>query len=309
RRTARAHPRGGRGATREAARRRRIAALERALVSGWAIACASPECRRPGKAGARPKRACLSRRTVGCETAGRVGGKRCDRVMIERVDLSRFPSLPRRRVEQLAAGSPRVIDLASTFPLLFLMLACDCGPIRRRRDAIRLARLGKPLAEVAQAMALPLCLRRIPPEACRAPPVWVAWSPEAGPHLANHIPSMPMEAASWLHAIFYASRACSEAFGLWIARQRRLFAGPLDGRLVRPLALYAWHSREAGNPLSRLAAEPWSPEQGIKSAVAAAGCWLARLKLAVHCGGHPIPDTWLAPGRVAGYDFVALTTR
>ncbi len=228
--------------------------------------------------------------------------------MIERVDLSRFPSLPRRRVEQLAAGSPRVIDLASTFPLLFLMLACDCGPIRRRRDAIRLARLGKPLAEVAQAMALPLCLRRIPPEACRAPPVWVAWSPEAGPHLANHIPSMPMEAASWLHAIFYASRACSEAFGLWIARQRRLFAGPLDGRLVRPLALYAWHSREAGNPLSRLAAEPWSPEQGIKSAVAAAGCWLARLKLAVHCGGHPIPDTWLAPGRVAGYDFVALTT-
>ncbi len=228
--------------------------------------------------------------------------------MTERVDLSRFPSLPRRRVEQLAAASPRVIDLASTFPLLFLMLACDCGPIRRRRDAVRLARLGKPLAEVAQAMALPLCLRRIPPEGCRTPPVWVAWSPEAGPHLANHIPSTPLEAASWLHAIFYASRACSEAFGLWIARQRRLFAGPLDGRVVRPLALYAWHSLETGNPLSRLTAEPWSPEQSIKSTVAAAGCWLARLKLAVHCGGHPIPDTWLAPGRVAGYDFVALTT-
>jgi chromosomal replication initiator protein len=157
-------------------------------------------------------------------------------------------------------------------------------------------------------MALPLCLRRLPPEACRSPPAWVEWSPEAGSQLANHIPSTPTEAASWLLAIYYASHACSEAFGLWVARQRRLFIEPLDRRLLRPVALYAWHSRENGNLLSRLASEPWSPEQGIKSAVAETGRWLARLKLAVHCGGHPIPDTWLSPGRIAGFDFVALTT-
>jgi chromosomal replication initiator protein len=228
--------------------------------------------------------------------------------MTGRVDLSRFLDLPRHRAERLAAASPRVVDLASTFPLLFLMLACDCGPARRRKEALRLARLGEPLAEVAEAMALPLCLRRLPPEACRTPLAWAEWSPEAGSQLGNHIPASATQAASWLAAIFYARQACSEAFGLWIARQRRLFAEPLDGRLLRPLALYAWHSRDSGNPLSRLAAEPWSPEQGIRSAVAETGGWLARLKLAVHCGGHPIADTWLSPGRVAGLDFVALAT-
>jgi chromosomal replication initiator protein len=229
--------------------------------------------------------------------------------MTDWVDLSRFPGLSQYQVEQCRALSERVADLASTFPLLFFMLVRNCGPLRHRQQAARLAELGKPLGDVAGAYGLPLCLRRIPPAACHTPPPWVRWSAGTGRLLADHIPRQPLEAANWLAATFYAARACHEAFGLWIAKQDGLFGEErFEVGLLQPLALYAWHSCEADSPLNRLAVKPWTPKFGIKSAMTEADHWLTRLRLLVYCGNYPISDTWLHGGCVAGFDFVPLTT-
>ena len=153
--------------------------------------------------------------------------------MTDRVDLSRFPGLSKYQVEQCRALPERVADLAATFPLLFFMLARNCGPLRHRQEAVRLAEFGKPLADVAAAYGLPLCLRRIPPSACHTPPPWVRWSAGTGRLLADHIPSQPLEAANWLAATFYAARACHEAFGLWIAKQDAIFGEEKFGPAMR----------------------------------------------------------------------------
>ena len=229
--------------------------------------------------------------------------------MTDRIDLSRFPGLSQYQLEQCCALSQRVADLASTFPLLFFMLARNCGPLRLRQEATRLAELGKPLGDVAGAYGLPLCLRRIPPAACHTPPPWVRWSAATGRLLADHIPGQPREAANWLAATFYAASACHQAFGLWIAKQDGLFGEErFEVGLLQPLALYAWHSCEAGSPLNHLAVKPWTPKFGIKSAMTEADHWLTRLRLMVYCGDYPISDTWLHGGCVAGFDFVPLTT-
>jgi chromosomal replication initiator protein len=229
--------------------------------------------------------------------------------MTDRVVPTRFPGLSPQHIEQCRALSERVADLASTFPLLFFMLARKCGPLRQRHEAARLAESGNPLGDVAGAYGLPLCLRRIPAAACHTPPPWVRWSAGTGRLLADHIPSQPLQAANWLAATFFAARACHEAFGLWIAKQDTIFGEEkFEVGLLLPLALYAWHSCEPASPLNRLAVKPWTPKFGIKSAMAEADHWLTRLRLLVYCGDYPISDTWLHGGCVAGFDFVPLTT-
>lgn len=229
--------------------------------------------------------------------------------MTNALDLSRFPGLARRDLGLDVDISPRVADLASTFPLLFFMLATDTGPFSRRLDVLRRAELGKPLSEVAAAYQLPLCLRRIQPEACVAPLPWVRWSRRAAPLLANHIPESQLETANWLAAVFAAARACHEDFGLWMARQPQVLAGrPLDIRLLQPLALYAWHAGQAETALSCITVTPWSPKFSLDRATDETDAWLTRLQLLVQCGSYPIADTWLEPGQIGEFQFVPLVT-
>src|SRR5262249_50545818 len=186
------------------------------------------------------------------------------REMIARVEVSRFPGLSSRHLQQCSPLSPRVLELASTFPLLFFMVVRGCGPVGRRLEAVRRAELGNPLGDVAEVYGLPLCLRRIPAEACITPPPWVRWSRETGALLADYVPKSPSDIAHWLAATFAATRACNEAFGLWIARQRQWFIGyGFDAKMLQPLALYAWHSCERSHPLHQLAVKPWTPKLGI----------------------------------------------
>jgi chromosomal replication initiator protein len=225
------------------------------------------------------------------------------------VDRLRFPGLLPPHLDRCSGLPERVAELASSFPLLFFMLVRECGPRHPRIEAARLAELGRPLADVAQAYGLPLCLRRIPPEACIVPPPWVRWSADAGRMLADHIPKSPLISANWLGAVFHAARSCNEAFGLWIAQQRQLFlCDGFDAAVLQPLALYAWHSCDGRSPLNPLAVKPWSIKLGIKSAVAETEQWLIRLKLFACSGNYPLADTWLDAGRVAGLDFAPLTS-
>src|SRR5262249_60662500 len=103
------------------------------------------------------------------------------------------------------------------------------------------------------------------------------------PVLANHMPQDAGEAVNWLRAVFYAARCCDERFGLWVARQTQLLKGArLDRRLLLPLALYAWHSSQADNPLRPITITAWSPDFSLNRAIDEAEAWLARLTLLAH---------------------------
>jgi hypothetical protein len=225
------------------------------------------------------------------------------------VGLSCFPGLSAGVRDADFGIAPRVTDLAHTFPLLFFMLATDSGSFGRRVEVLRLVDLGKPLPEVAAAYGLPLCFRRIAPQACREPLPWVAWSKDVAPILGNYIPEAASDAANWLAAVFYAARFCNERFALWVARQAQLFAGSkFDATLLRPLALYAWHSVRADNPLANITVAPWSPEFGLGRVLVEAELWIARLWFFLQSGQYPIVDTWLKAGRVGEFEIVPIVT-
>ncbi len=220
-----------------------------------------------------------------------------------------FPGLADHDNESDIALPPRVIDLASTFPLLFFMLLSNSGSLARRLQVINLAQEGKSLSDVATAYSLPLCLRRIAPDACTTALPWVDWSASAAHQLANHIPEGAAETGNWLTGVFYAARNCHEGFALWLARQRPLFGQvTLDTRLLMPLALYAWHSTQSDGPLASINVTPWSQQFGLPRAMDEADAWLSRLHMLTLSGSYPIADCWLKPGSIGHYDFVPITT-
>lgn len=229
---------------------------------------------------------------------------RTTRVALE-AQLARFPPLQHACLQQCAQVSHRVAELAASNPLLFCALATHYGPLAARLEAVRLAELGRPLTEVSRALDLPNCLRRIPPEACIAPLPYVRWSPDAARLLGPQVPGSAPEAARWLKIAFYSARSCHETFALWMCK-RVILDDDFDPALLRPLAMFAWHSRQPENPLQRLAIRPWSPRMGLGTAVREAKLWFNRVKLFMYFHQTPLADAWVCGGSAGGFDFVPL---
>lgn len=227
--------------------------------------------------------------------------------MVDPVYLSRFPGLSQAFRDENANLRPYVADVATTFPLLFYMLATDTGPFARRAETLHLIELGKPLAAVAAAYGLPLCLRRIPPEACSERFNWFAWSGRASVALANSIPDDPVQAATWLSRIFYAGSRCDERFALWVARHCKPSPkASVDRKTLLGLAIFAWFSFRPHEQLAPITTVPWSPQFSLKRATKEAAAWWTRLRILAAAGHHPIADSWLRGGASGGFEFVPI---
>src|SRR5262245_50711148 len=157
-------------------------------------------------------------------------------------------------------------------------------------------------------MGMPLCLRRVPPEACREPLIPVRWSAAAGRTLANLIPANPCVTAAWLNAVFFAARACHEPFAFWIGRQQSIIRNEkFHPTALCPLAMYAWHCGQHESAVGWLAFTPWSPRLCFAKALTETQYWFHRVKLLAYFGSQRIEDMWISGGRVCGFDFVPLT--
>lgn len=221
--------------------------------------------------------------------------------------LQRFGPEHQEALELLAYRGKALADLAQSFPLLFFALATGGGTARRRRKAIALAEEGALLRDVANAMGLPLALRRIAPEACRRRLPFSVWSGRAGMVLANQIPEEPDRQARWLKAVFFAVRAAGEPFAFWAGAQRELleFRG-LDVRLLRPLAMYVWHSTNTASAVNWLVFSGWTPECSFATAMVETRHWLNRLKLYAHFDGVWLRAPWPMERHFEGYQFEPL---
>jgi hypothetical protein len=222
----------------------------------------------------------------------------------------RFSTDVRREVRRLMRLSPRVVDLAVIFPGALYTIASSQLPASRRAAALEQVLTGQPLKSVAATLALPLWLRRLPPEAFSGPLPALPNSETFTRRIVNALPTSRSEAALWLAAVAFAAEATHEDFAVWLAHQPIFAPGPGSdpARLFGVLAAYAWFSGKSHQPARQLMIVPWRPEISFETALCAAKSWLNRVRLTLQLYPGVIDDGWLEPGEAMGLSFVPLLT-
>jgi hypothetical protein len=201
----------------------------------------------------------------------------------------------------------RIADLAVSFPALLFALAVP----RARLDpapALTCVIDGVGLAEVAEAADVPMWLRKLPPEALARP---IARLPDGElfrRQVANHLPRSPKLASTWLQVVADVAELGHEAAAVWIARELVREPRRVNPARLRLVSLWSWFSGQAATYGHELIDRPWTPDMRIAAALAAADKWRMMVALHVNLGRQPIADMWLQAGRVAGYDFLPLSS-
>lgn len=190
------------------------------------------------------------------------------------------------RVTREAARHDRLADLALSFPAAIVALATGERGLAQTEVARSLVIAGAPLRAVAQALALPMWLRRLPPQSFIDNVGELPSSAHFAFRIANHMPQRPNLAASWLAWVREAYRACDEEFALWVAREFKRLKRHGDPGGFRVLGMYAWYSRRADLEASRWLAQPWHTGMSFDEACEQAYSWLYRLPFA-YC---PMPE-------------------
>ncbi len=223
--------------------------------------------------------------------------------------IKRFERSYRRRLRKLVRASSRLGDLLYTFPAAAFAMVSGRVTADRRGEAVRMVRDGQSLQKVGEVLDLANWMRRLPPEAFARPLGELPNSPRFGKQIANRVPKDERLAANWLQAIEAALEAGDEDFALWLAGQR-IFDVPHFGESpVRPLAIFAWFSRQGDVRGRRLMEKPWHPKMRYGVAVEQMSLWFDRV-VADLCRA----DVKRGPGRYSrrkkgrGYEFVPLRT-
>ncbi len=228
------------------------------------------------------------------------------RLSIE-TQMSRFIKHDAARLSACATLSPRVAQLAVSFPLLFSQLANLYGPEHRRRNAIQATVEGRALADVAEAMGLPYSLRHVPPEACPVRLHFHVWTPTASRCLRPFIPEERDIIHLWLEIVFFAARLGSEDIALWIAKQQPLYEPDCRTAIdVLPLVLYAHVSKHQPEILGNFAR--WTPKVSALRAAVMCERWLGYLTRLVQFGPTGVANPWIAATTLGGYTIIPLTT-
>jgi hypothetical protein len=221
--------------------------------------------------------------------------------------MSRFIKHDAARLAGCAALSPRIAQLAVSFPLLFSQLANLYGPERRRRNAIQAAVEGRALTDVAEAMGLPYSLRHVPPEACPVRLPFHVWTPAASRCLRPSLPKTPDIIHLWLEIVFFAARLGSEDIALWIAKQQPIYEPDCRTAIdVLPLVLYAHVSKHQPEILGTFAR--WTPKVSALRAAVMCERWLGYLTRLVQFGPTGVADPWITAKTLGNYTIVPLTT-
>lgn len=229
-------------------------------------------------------------------------GQICDAIHL-------LPQPLRGRLMFCASLSERVGQLQISHPFLLVALTSPQRPLAARTDAIRMIEDGRPLAEIAALLGVPMCFRRVPLEACCSGLMPVRWSETANVRLGPHVPEEPSVAALWLRAITLGHTIAGEDFAIWLAQQRTLYLlSRLERLSIMGIGLHAWHS---GNPdRTPFPASPfdWTAQIAIREAIVRARAWLKRVRLWTELGCEGIADTWLPAGAWHGYTFHPLAS-
>lgn len=221
--------------------------------------------------------------------------------------IARFASPVRAELRRIVRTTDHAAELFDVFPAVLYALASGHCDTTARADALAMIAAGAPLRSVADALGLPMWLRRLPPEAFGSDLTDLPAGEVFTRRVPARLPARTSEAADWLEAVRFATRAVDSDFALWVARHRlHANARVRPDRLVL-LAAYAWHSLAPGHAASELVATRWRPELAPDTAICAAKSWFNRVMLCVRLPAGTTLDPWLEPGEVDGLAFVPLT--
>ena len=126
--------------------------------------------------------------------------------------------------------------------------------------------------------------------------------------IANHLPQSPKLAPTWPEVVSDVAELAHESAAVWIARELVREPRRVNPARLRLIGLWAWFSRERDTFGHGLIERPWTPDMRIGSALEAVDRWRDTIALHVSLGQRPIADMWIQAGRVAGYDFLPLTS-
>lgn len=235
----------------------------------------------------------------------RAPGRAPARFALPERQLQRFHPSVREAVCALAALHPRIADLALSFPALLFALAV---PRRGVDPACALARVvdGQRLTEVAAAIDVPMWLRRLPPEAFRAPIPALPDGDLLRRQIGNHLPRSPRLAPAWLALMSEVAELALEPIVVWAAREFNREPRAFKPGRVRLLGLWAWFSCQPATFGHGLLGRAWTPDIQVSQALTAARDWLTSVTLHANLGAGPLADIWLHNERADGYDFVPL---
>lgn len=193
--------------------------------------------------------------------------------------IKRFQRSARRRLRRLANLSPRLADLIVSFPAAAYVLATNAVPVDVAGEAVRRVKDGCSLREVADPLKLPLWLRRVPPEALIGSLGEIPNSEKFAKQIANRIPRYPEQAQGWLNWVCFAGQAAHEDFALWVAARKPVNRGfaELEQVPLRPLAAFAWYSRQSAGAARELIEKPWQPSMNFETAVWVMQQWLDKI--------------------------------
>ncbi|MGE0700934.1 MAG: hypothetical protein AB7O57_17690 [Hyphomicrobiaceae bacterium] len=240
--------------------------------------------------------------------APRPGGPPAETIAERRMRrLNAFPQPYRKYIAGLTSCAPAVEDLADSFPALLFALATGYSNVRRRQAAFEAIVSGHPLKSAATCLALPLWLRRLPPQAFVQPLPSLPQDDEFAAAALNRVPDSPRDAAVWFERMVVGHRLAGRDFALWCMREPRLLPPHTSDEDMQWLLAWAWTSLApsfAGHALLRGA---WSPAIGWKRARDEVAIWRKRIDLVGALAG-PMRDSWLGNASISGYDIVALRT-
>lgn len=224
--------------------------------------------------------------------------------------IARFARHLRRDIWQLCARSRRYRDLLSAFPAAAVAVVCRPRGDPLRARALRAIDDGRPLADIAAILAVPLWFRKLPPEAFVSPPASLALASgdttRLAARLVNLVPENVNVVAGWLHVVGRARLQGGDDFAIWIAGQRSIALRCDEHVPLLPLALYMWHSRASGLEAGERIGSRWRPQSGLVKAAGEARLWLIQvLQELCRCN---LERSRPPVGTVRGLDFVPLET-
>ncbi|MEL7302588.1 MAG: PcfJ domain-containing protein [Pseudomonadota bacterium] len=214
----------------------------------------------------------------------------------------------RNYISQLTSSSPKLEDLADSFPALLFALATGYGTQRQRGRAFTLIAEGRSLKDAATALGVPLWMRRLPASALEHRLEAIPTSPEFDAAIAHLIPSTPDIAAAWLSRVLYAAEACGEPFALWTAKHHRTAAVAADDEMFRYQCAWAWFTTADDTVGAQILRRPWTPSISPRRVSEEVVIWRRRLALAYALAARPDSADWAEPRDVNGHSFVPLTS-
>jgi hypothetical protein len=221
--------------------------------------------------------------------------------------LQRFAWRHREAVTALTRRHPRLADLALSFPALLFALAVPRSRFRPE-PAIERVIAGAPLSELAAAADLPMWTRKLMPEAFLHAIPTLPDGEIFRRQIANHLPSSPKHAYSWLKAVSTIAQWGHDDLAIWYTRRIGNRDEEWKTRNWQLICLWAWHSGRPDAFASLAVGSRWSPDMSAAQALEAANDFAESIQVFMWLGDKPIADPWAEPSIIDGYSFEPVTT-